>query len=190
MDVGSIADLISASGTVAAVIAATYAVRAAIRTNKQQSTQLAVLEEGERRRERESARSQAEKVACWVSLDKETDQPIVSWTSVSGLPVYNLTFWVAVPFGTIATKYSIGPPGNGPRGLSRVQHELRNFGQTQECAVSWSELLDRGTLRSAVSFRDVGGKWWFRDYLGVLVQCNDGAAAEEAAQVAPRAFLL
>lgn len=186
MQVGSLAELLSASGSILAVIAASFAARAAIRTNNQQSAQLAVLEEGERRRGRENERAQAEKMACWVSLDKDTDEPLVSWTNVSGLPVYNLTFWVVMPFGVTATKYSIGPPGDGPRGLRRVQLELRNLGDAQKANTSWSDLLDRGVLRSAVSFRDVGGKWWFRDFLGVLVPCDDGSAAEVAARAAAR----
>lgn len=189
MEIGSIAELLSASGTIAAVLAATFAARAAIKTNNQQSAQLAVLEEGERRRERESESVQAETVACWVSLDKDTEQPVVNWTNLSGLPVYNLTFWVAVPFGTVATNYSIGPPGDGPRGLQRVQQEIQTLEQAQEVAASWPELLDGGALRSAVSFRDVGGKWWFRDFLGGLNSCGNGLAAEAAARAAAYDFL-
>jgi hypothetical protein len=185
LDTGSLAELLSAFATIAAVVAATFAARAAIRTDNQQSVQLAVLEDGEHRRKRESVRSQADKVACWVSLVKETNEPLVHWTNLSGLPVYNLTFWVATPFGVTATKYSIGPPGDGPpRGLRRVQDALRELGEAQDAQVSWSSLLDKGILRSAVSFRDVGGKWWFRDYLGILTECHDDLAAEQAARIA------
>lgn len=92
MEIGSLADVLSAFGTLAAVLAASFAAGAAIRTNNQQTRQLALLEEGERRRQNEVERSQADTVACWLSLDKQTKQPIVHWTNLSGLPVYNLTF--------------------------------------------------------------------------------------------------
>ena len=126
VDTGSVAELLSAFATIAAVVAATFAARAAIRTNNQQSVQLAFLEEGEHRRERESVRSQARRVACWVSLVKSTNEPLVHWTNLSGLPVYNLTFWVATPFGVTATKYSIGPPGMGREGYGPFRRSFVN----------------------------------------------------------------
>ncbi|MFF5079238.1 hypothetical protein ACFY36_19445 [Actinoplanes sp. NPDC000266] len=182
MTLGSLAEIISAVGAIAAVIAASFAARAALKTNRQHSSEIELIRhEGVRSEEREQ-RSQADQIACWATIDRDSNMPTVCWINHSGLPVYDLTFWVVMPpFETVTVRYSIGPPRHEERNLRRVEEKVRTVGSADNSTVPWTRILDTGKFRSAVSFRDIFGTWWLRGFDGVLLRCACADEADEKA---------
>jgi hypothetical protein len=178
MEWGSVAELLSAFGTLAALGAAAVAARAAIRTNNQQSVQLAHLEDADKERSQAAERAQAEKVACWISLDKDSANPRPVWINGSGQPVYNATFFLATPGKVTEVRYAVASPSASKATLFRAQALL--LGDQGSEVRSWEELLDGERLRAAVVFRDTGNRWWLRGYLGHLSQHPTENAAHAA----------
>lgn len=181
---GSMADMIAAFGAVAAVVAASIAARAAIRTNNQQNRQIALIVEREAKNDALLKRRQADQVAAWAKIDRERGRPTVQWVNRSGLPVYNLDFWVTLPpFDAVRVSYKIGPPDAEVRSLRRVDSAVHKSALEGGPNVHWAALLDSGQLRAALSFQDIHGVWWFRDFMGVLHECVDEQAVNSQAEV-------
>ena len=183
MEIGSLSDLLSAIGSLTAVVAASIAARAAIQTNNQQSTQLRYLEGSEQRQREEREREQASKVAAWMALGMEDylDLPVCVWANSSGLPLYDITFYVALPNKLVRTKYSaLGPTSTTD--LPRVHRAIMRDAPVGADKMTWVKLLDLRALRAAISFRDVFDNIWLRNFSGELIKHSTMAAAERDAE--------
>jgi hypothetical protein len=169
-----VAELLSAFGTLAALVAASIAAWAAIRTNNQQAEQLRQLEAADRRREVEQEQRDAALVAFWTGSN--TDGPGVWYANFSQLPIFDLLIRATVPERSFAITYlSLGPTAHH-RPLNRVRRMLI----AEEAAgdpIDWDRLLAEGTFRCAVMFRDSSGRWWTRDTTGLLHRQPDREAA-------------
>lgn len=177
MQTGSLAELLSAFGTLAALVFAGLAARAAMRTSRQQGEQLRLLEEAERRRELEAEREDAERVAFWTGVTGE--EPGVYYSNQTGLPVYELTVLVLVPGLAWEVHYSALGPADRPRPLKRVRRTL-TARPDDTATVDWVGLLATDAFRCAAVFRDTAGRWWTRDTSGLLTAHPDLASARAA----------
>lgn len=185
MELGSLADLLSAVGTLAALVAASVAAWAAIRTSDQQGRQLAQLEEGERRRQAESDQRDAARIAFWTGVNH--DGPAVWYVNGSGLPVYGLRLAVVLPGRTVDLSWaSLGPTSAGERPLKRVRTTLS--AHTDLDREAWVASLADGTFRCAAVFRDAANRWWLRDYFGVLSRQESEEVALAAMRRQARRF--
>jgi hypothetical protein len=177
VEVGSIAELLSAFASLAALVAAGIAARAAIRTNEQQGRQLEYIEESNLQRDRESERAQAAGLAVWIQLDHDAIARIWS-VNAGGLPVYRATVYVATPSGVSETHYSVGNPQPEPGLLSRASDKL-----DADISVPdgfWLHWLESDLIHAAVTFRDASNHWWLRDFRGRLSRHDDEQSAKRA----------
>jgi hypothetical protein len=175
LELGSFADLLSGFGTVAALVAASVAARAAIKTNNQQGVQLRHLEEAEKeRREREEQRV-AGVVAAWAGMDD--NGAIVRFVNGSGLPVYDLSIWVLTPDRLFCVEYATHGPTSNSRPLRRVGIDLNTYATDADVWASW---LNEGKFRAAAVFRDTTNKWWLRGFDGSLSQQPDRQTAHRS----------
>lgn len=175
MEWGSVGELVSGVSALGALVAATFAARAAIKTNNQQSRQLDHLEKAELERREAARREQAEMVAAWISLDKTSDLPQVWWANSSARPVYCVTLFLSTPYGTAEARYNFGGPTES-RSLPRAQKALLEHPGAARVA-SWTQLLNDDSFGIAVAFRDSASRWWFRDYTGMLTSHADENSA-------------
>lgn len=178
MELGSIAELVSAFGTIAALVAASVAVRATIKTNNQQGVQLRYLEDAESRRRVEADQQDAARIAVWMGIDDD-GQPVARLANDSGLPTYELSVWVAISTDMLRISYQVHGPTNGARILRRVRNELLGYSE-RDSPIDWAELLATGQLSCAATFRDASNRWWLRDFDGTLVRKPDRDVAESA----------
>jgi hypothetical protein len=176
VELGSVAELLSAIGTLAALVAASVAAWAAIRTSNQQGRQLRQLEEAERRRQVELEQRDAARIAFWTGVN--SDGPAVWYVNSSDLPVYNLRIAVVVPGWSADLVYTSLGPTQSERPLKRVRAALLANRDVEGGA--WVAHLERGAFRCAAVFRDPSNRWWFRDYSGVLSRQRDERTAVEA----------
>jgi hypothetical protein len=176
VELGSVAELLSAFGTLAALVAASVAAWAAIRTSDQQGRQLRRLEEAERRRQAELEQRDAARIAFWTGVN--SDGPAVWYVNSSDLPVYNLRLAVVIPGWSTDLVYTSLGPTQSERPLKRVRSALLAHRDVEER--TWVEHLEHGAFRCAAVFRDPSNRWWFRDYSGALSRQDDERAAVEA----------
>lgn len=180
MQWGSISDIVTAVAAVAALVAATFAAHAAIKTNVQQGLQLERLEAADRERLAAEERKQAELVAAWLGLDRaDSPVPVVRWSNSSAQPVYDVTYFMSTPFATTEALYRFAGPTE-PTTRPRAQQAL--LSAQDELVESWEQLLAEDQFRVAVTFRDSGNRWWLRDYFGTVTKQVDEQAAREARQ--------
>ena len=177
MELGSVAELLSAFGTLAALVAASIAARAAIKTNDQQGRQLQYLERANMERQRDLEAAQAAKIAVWIQQD-EAGAPHVWWLNASGLPIYSSTFTVTSPLTITQVKYSIRGPGGKPYEVARVSRKFLSDAEVFNS--SWSDWFDQDALHVAISFRDASGHWWLRDFSGFLLQYDSEESVQRA----------
>jgi len=172
VELGSFAELLSAFGTLAALVAAAIAARAAIRTNNQQAEQLRQLEAAERRRETEQEQREASSVAFWTGHNSEG--PGVWYANFSDLPIFDLLIRVTVPGRSFVITYlSLGPTER-----HRVLKRLRRILLVPDGdPVDWEQLLEEGSFRCAAMFRDSSGRWWTRDTAWLLHRHPDRETA-------------
>lgn len=168
---GSIAELVSAGATVAALVAASIATWQAFRTNNQQGRQLAALEQSERDRTEQAVRADANRVAFWPGFRPDDPRSaFVYYANTSGLPVYELTLRIAVPLreDPILVRYEALGPEPHHRPLRRTRRELDAYAR-EHGPVAWGDLLGGRQLRCSATFRDTSGRWWVRDERGALL---------------------
>jgi hypothetical protein len=174
VELGSLAELLSAFGTLAALVAAGIAARAAIRTNNQQADQLRQLEEAERRRQVEAEQREAAMVALWPGVNQ--DGPAIWYMNRSGLPVYGLLIRARIPGRTFElTWQSLGPAFRDDP-LGRMRRELLAHAP-DGTRPDWAGLLESGQFWCAAIFCDTAGRWWLRDFRGRLSRHPDEDAA-------------
>jgi hypothetical protein len=174
VELGSVAELLSAFGTLAALGAAGIAARAAIRTNNQQAEQLRQLEAGDRRREVEQEQRDAAVVAFWTAWNPEG--PGVWYSNSSQLPVFDLRIRVLIPGRSFVITYLSLAPTTRHRPLNRVRRMLLAHEAATE-PIDWERLLGEGTFRCAAMFRDSSGRWWTRGPTGLLYRQPDRETA-------------
>lgn len=149
---GSVPDWLGGLGATVALVFAFFAVRAAQRTNLQQSQQLEqqslqlALMEDERRQ------AQASQVASWpIELDEKVYTHVVN---LSHLPVYDVTIWTERQ-GVIYGRPRLIPiftPGEFDDPLS----------------MSGDQSVSVHSLSAGMIFRDVSGRYWERESGGLL----------------------
>jgi hypothetical protein len=166
MDIGSLAELVSAFGSLAALLAAAIAAKAAVETNRQQTRQLAHLEDAERRRKADIDQKDAARVAAWTGLSDGL--PTVWLINESGLPVYELTIWITVPGDLVRVRYESHGPTES-RILRWATKEIIDWGDAHG-GVDWPQSFSVGEIVCAITFRDASNQWWQRDFEGVLSQ--------------------
>ena len=174
VEIGSVADLVSAFGSVAALVAASVAAWAAIHANRHQGEQLRRLEEAERRRGAEADRNDAARVSLWTGVN--SDGPAVWYANESGLPVYGLEVSIVIP----GTPFRVEWASLGPRVRDGILRRVRDklFAHTRDVAeVDWVGLLETDRFRCAAIFRDTSGRHWLRDFDGTLSRQDDRARA-------------
>lgn len=169
MELGSVAELISGFGTLAALLAASVAAKAAIQTNRQQGKQLNYLEDAERRRQVEADQRDAANIAVWTGIGDE-GRPAVRLVNNSGLPTYDLTVWMTVP-GNLQVDYQVHGPTDG-RILRRASKEILQWADGID-DLDWARFLADGQLGCAATFRDASNRWWLRDFNGALSRRSD-----------------
>lgn len=179
MDVGSLPEILSAIGTLGALVAASVAARSALRTNKQQTLQLQSLEDNQNRQRVREAREQASAVAAWIGIFDEL--PSFRFINSSGLPIYDFTAWVATPDELFEVDYTFVPPSTEMRWLDRVRSRII-VDSSGFPPGYWEGLLDRRELLAAITFRDCSDRWWLRDFQGVLEAHDSGDIAKEEAR--------
>jgi hypothetical protein len=165
LETGSLAELVSAFGALAALFAAGIAAKAAVNTNRQQTRQLAHLEESERRRRTDADQKDATKIATWTGLDD--GRPVIRLINQSGLPVYELTVWVKLGGSLLKVPYVAHGPAE-TRVLRRATAAILAWAESQEEATDWGQIFSNRGFLCATTFRDTSNRWWLRDFEGVL----------------------
>ena len=149
---GSVPDWLSGLGTILALVFAGLAVRAAHRTNVQQSKQLEMLEEDRRR-------SQASRVAAWCFTGSK-GEPTYRITNTSGLPVFRVELWAIDGDGISPGRSDVTKLSFVPVGDSNVAIEV---GQLNDAANDQRLLVE-------MSFMDCAGASWARRARGELIE--------------------
>ncbi|QJY50110.1 hypothetical protein [Pseudonocardia broussonetiae] len=165
-DWGSVADWVSASATVAALLAASYAARVAYR-------QLRVLEDQEEYRQRAEKIRDASRVAVWVRIDAMSALPELRYVNASGMPIYDLVLWVATPEQTFTIVYVVDGPSAESKTMVRGTDDLQRQICESTYRPGWTQLLESGHLVCAAAFRDSVNRRWFRDFHGRLSEVEE-----------------
>jgi len=184
---GSVPDWFAGVGALVALTFAGVAARSALRTNEQQSRQLAQLERAEVERAEDRRRAQAAKVASWIVLAPGSE-PEVWCMNSSGLPVYNLIIWCHTAAGVATTVYAVKMPDTAPKKMNVATNDLTAFvitaARNTELLNSlnpvsyamvhpnpdWGAMYREGILRVSIQFLDAEGRWWLRNRMGQLME--------------------
>lgn len=179
VDWGTVPDWLAGVGALAAVVFAAMAARAALRTNDQQTYQLAQLERSEQRRADTERRALASSVTAWVRAER--DEPAeVNFINGGRLPVYNLAVVLTCSSQRATIHYAVRGPHADPIMMKRVTLELRRMLSEEGVRENndWQPLVARGLLTVAISFMDSNGSWWARYAEGELTEFPDRLAAQ------------
>ena len=174
LDWGALPDWLAGIGAITALVFARAAARSAKLTNEQQSVQLRKLEESEQDRAIEQQREQAAHFAVWITLWRDDNYaPGVSLVNSNKTPMYSLTLYCCGPTEVAIVRLAVvGPNLEGRRNVSRASRALRSLIDTHD----YSDLMDRGLILVAATFRDTANRWWCRYTDGSL---HGGESEEE-----------
>lgn len=160
----SVPDWISAVSTAGALVFAGVAAVAAFR-------QLGILRGQARDRQAREEQAGAAGVAVWVRVFDQGGRgraPVLRYINSSGIPVYNLTIWVATPEHTFVVTRTVTGPSAAARVMVGGTQQMRQQSARLIYDPDWSALLERGDLTCAMRFRDSSNQWWLRDIDGML----------------------
>ena len=182
MQLGSIAELVSAFAALGALAAATVAAWAARGTLRGQRSELSLLREQHNRRIEKDDRAASSKVAVWARTDRG-EKAVLRYINASGVPVYALTVWAVIPGHRFDVFYTVIGPTATSRTLRRGSEELQGL-VVEKCPdVDWVWLLRNEKIVASATFRDLNGVWWHRALSGVLTEHSDAHGAKTAAEV-------
>lgn len=174
LDYGTVPDWFSGLGATLALLFAFFAVRAAQRTNQQQTIQLARLEDDQRRRDETERARQAVQVASWITEDANRKWQYIL-NNVSGLPIHNVIVYAE---GVLATNHGEARPSGE---IINVQRVL----MVPPCSadspvymdIHWVATINRNHLPLVgILFRDCAGAHWERRPTGEFTFLDDAQA--------------
>ena len=173
MQTGSLAELVSAFAALGALVAAVVAAFATLRTYQQQ-------QEEQRQRNAAEERSASSKVAVWARTDRGVNAAL-RYINASDLPIYALTVWVVIPGRCFEVFYSVVGPSPESRTLRRGTALMQEKAVADGLEVNWKSLLESDRIAAAITFRDLGNRWWHRQLSGELKKYGGAEEARRAA---------
>lgn len=195
MNWGSVPDWLAGSGALLAVVFAGIAAKAALRTNDQQSRQLAHLEQAAVDSRAEQRRLQASQVAVWIELsapDSGDARIQVCYSNASTQPVYSVRIKSRFLADTLenSIRFAVMPPTQGvevsekssrilssklyvaameshPRPGNDDESSRYNSAVQHTLAQLMRQARDDGIQ---IEFHDAAGISWCRNNRGVLTE--------------------